>query len=285
MMRAFTIVELLVVVAIIVLLLALLAPALDKAVYQAVLAQCAAQQRNIAGSTTLYAASNRRFYPSNIKRRADYLMPNHIGSEIEIYREMDLRPILKSFISARSWVDPFCDPVNLSEEASDVTTMAASSFNYWAGFLYTGRRGGSGMLKIGDRLGWRDEGPGVPPHDDTAALMVSDCNDIHADTVYINSAHPDSEGVLRNWKLQNASVAEYFYTWSIWADSDGEGRTPRGQVDLNFAYDDGSVLRHIGVSGDFNRGPLESSDGTIFHGAPWHADSNAANAYRFVAIR
>src|SRR5207253_2093486 len=50
--NGFTLIELLVVVTVIVALLAMLAPALDKAVYQAELAVCAANLRTIASAAT-----------------------------------------------------------------------------------------------------------------------------------------------------------------------------------------------------------------------------------------
>src|SRR5687767_12600186 len=61
--KAFSLVELLVVVTIITVLMALLAPAMDQAIYQAELAVCGANQRTTAGAVTLYAAGNKRSYP------------------------------------------------------------------------------------------------------------------------------------------------------------------------------------------------------------------------------
>lgn len=62
--RAFTLLELLVVVTIIVVLLALLAPALDKAVSQAQLTQCAARHHGLVNIFSLWAAENKRKFPS-----------------------------------------------------------------------------------------------------------------------------------------------------------------------------------------------------------------------------
>ena len=60
---AFTLVELLVVVALIVILVALMAPALDTAIDRAVRTRCAAQQRALITVFTTYAADQRRRYP------------------------------------------------------------------------------------------------------------------------------------------------------------------------------------------------------------------------------
>jgi prepilin-type N-terminal cleavage/methylation domain-containing protein len=61
--QAFSLVELLVVITIIVVLLALLTPALHKAIYQAALARCAANQRGVGQAAIQYAMNSRRFYP------------------------------------------------------------------------------------------------------------------------------------------------------------------------------------------------------------------------------
>src|SRR5688500_3053707 len=65
-MRAFTLIELLVVITIIVVLLSMLTPALDRAIYQAELAVCAANQDAIAGAVVVYAAGHRRMYPYRV---------------------------------------------------------------------------------------------------------------------------------------------------------------------------------------------------------------------------
>ncbi len=60
---AFTLVELLVVVAIIVVLLAMLTPALDKAISSAQLAVCLSNQHAIGNGLTFYLNEHKRYYP------------------------------------------------------------------------------------------------------------------------------------------------------------------------------------------------------------------------------
>src|ERR1041384_5038401 len=60
----FTLVELLVVISIIVVLLALLTPAIDRAIYQADLATCAARQSSTAKNLSIYAMDPRLYSPS-----------------------------------------------------------------------------------------------------------------------------------------------------------------------------------------------------------------------------
>src|SRR5687768_392095 len=93
--RAFTIVELLVVITIIVVLLALLAPALDRAIYQAELAVCGANQRGIASGVGTYAMSYRRNYPNRfLDANGGYMAGElyHMGDAF------DDRPMLTPFI-------------------------------------------------------------------------------------------------------------------------------------------------------------------------------------------
>jgi prepilin-type N-terminal cleavage/methylation domain-containing protein len=59
----FTLIELLVVVTIIVILLALLAPAMDKAIYEAEMVVCQANLRGVATGASMYTADQKRFYP------------------------------------------------------------------------------------------------------------------------------------------------------------------------------------------------------------------------------
>src|ERR1051325_11645311 len=60
---AFTLIELLVVITIIVVLLALLAPAVDKAIYQAELAVCETNLHGIGAGGIIYTQDFKRRYP------------------------------------------------------------------------------------------------------------------------------------------------------------------------------------------------------------------------------
>src|SRR5688500_17775374 len=77
--RGFTVVELLVVVTIVVMLLALLAPALDKAVYQAELTMCAARLKAHATSATVYAVDHRRRYLDRAAKHAPSFRPDYLA--------------------------------------------------------------------------------------------------------------------------------------------------------------------------------------------------------------
>ena len=115
----FTLIELMVVVTIIVILLALLAPGLDRAIYQADLAVCAAQLRTIATGAILYTQSNKRFYPWRPCR-----LSNGSNRPIDLYfgfnqlHQDDDRLVLKQFIAINKTLnDPFVQKIDL--EGSD----------------------------------------------------------------------------------------------------------------------------------------------------------------------
>ena len=97
----FTLVELLVVIAVIVILLALLAPALDSAIYQAELAVCGSSQPGIGAEVTTYAASHKRAYPGAARVKglnAQALNEWYDGS-------YDLRVAMEGYLSVESFAD------------------------------------------------------------------------------------------------------------------------------------------------------------------------------------
>src|ERR1051325_11164724 len=101
--RGFTLVELMVVVTIIAILLALLSPAMDKAMYQAELAACGAQQRGTATGVPAYALSYARHYPDRpFVEVGQVELPKLSGpSAWNALDQWDDRPKLKSVMSLR----------------------------------------------------------------------------------------------------------------------------------------------------------------------------------------
>ena len=252
---AFTIVELLVVITIIVVLLALLAPAMDRAIYQAELTVCAANKDALASATVQYAMNHRRFYPYRKlveefgRGQSHQLHRNPNASDMKLFQ---------SFLSINDNLqDPLVRPVDLTmitgttdSNTSDVVsgqvpqhTWIYSSIAYWAGWRYTEPTGLKGMRKLGDGIEWDGH---------TYRMIVSDHDMVAMTQTNVQSKHPDADGVMYNQVLQNELAFDYYstarLTYSTWTANLGIWR--RGPIDMNVAFDDGSVRRYNAVPAD-----------------------------------
>src|ERR1041385_1150574 len=146
---AFTLIELLVVVTIIVLLLALLAPALDRAIYQAELAVCGARQHSIATAAILYTTDHKGFYPSRPENYAwDALFMKHPNTNPKwptndgttADRPFDLRPMFQPYTSLQAFWDPMSPKISLDESDNDkqggATGIRGDAYIYSNYFVY-----------------------------------------------------------------------------------------------------------------------------------------------------
>ena len=263
MNRGFTLIELLVVVTIIVVLLALLAPAMDKAIYQAELAVCAANQRAIAASAVIYAMNHQRSYPYRQGVREDVVWPaaaiyngsgtfqvfaNIVqpgtGTNATIY---DDRPMLRSFLSLNGHLNDRLTG-KLDYEISDADAHNYSTYNLWFGYQFWEQgKPFPGMRKIGDRLHYQNVRGGLNQPLWRLDILASDrdtANNVaNPDERTAQSSHADQEARMRNLVLQNQDwVAGMKFVASFWTSGRG-----RGPVDLNYASQDGSVARYLRV--------------------------------------
>lgn len=87
-LHAFTLVEMLVVISIIALLIAILLPTLNKARYNARLAMCAAQLRQLTQALNTYAIDHRSWYPHPDRWREGHLLPFTRTYELSTYGPM-----------------------------------------------------------------------------------------------------------------------------------------------------------------------------------------------------
>lgn len=115
----------------------------------------------------------------------------------------------------------------------------------WFGFGY---RGQQGMMRLGDRTTGRSSDGVVRRFD----VLCSDRDVMQfANQNRTQTGHPDAEDITRKIVLQNGQLDlevsgtgadSLKMTASMWA-----AVRPRGEVELNFAYQDGSVRRFDGV--------------------------------------
>jgi prepilin-type N-terminal cleavage/methylation domain-containing protein len=241
----FTLVELLVVVTIIVVLLAVLAPALSKSVYAAQLVKCATNYRFLANGSWNYAQDNKKRYPFRdlplppegtdwpLGVQAHKLTHPTTGSGD--VRGYDLRPMLRPYVKIDDvFNDPLCVPLNYdNRDAAATTTSIYTSIFYWAGWYYYDRTSGSymrGMFKVGDRFDAYDEHDTAPRRILSLDVIAGDIDCTSGGTGW--NSHPDF-----------ATNYNRVYEGAEWIESNWIGRPQRAPVDLNFAYQDGSVLR------------------------------------------
>jgi prepilin-type N-terminal cleavage/methylation domain-containing protein len=264
--RAFTLVELLVVITIIVILLALLTPALDQAIYQAELATCGARLKGIAGGVSLYAVDYQRKYPHRPGASGDPgFKPNniYIGNAWEDVREdnpqfgradQDDRVSLQGYLSVNGHLNDPLSPAEVDFEGSAAQTQIEVSYHLWFGWQYHVGVRERGMFKVGDRFEW------TPPTAEGAArtytfdFLASDVDGMDAATENGSTiaGHADSDGRLVPGVLEDGAPiggvrnsGTLQYTYSRW-DS---GPTPagRGTIDVNFVSSDTSVRRYMKV--------------------------------------
>jgi prepilin-type N-terminal cleavage/methylation domain-containing protein len=259
--RAFTLIELLVVITIIVVLLALLAPALDKAIYQAGLAVCAGGNlKTIGSSVTLYAFDHRRNYPYRSAIRhpdANWQAMQTSAPDPRPTPPPDDRVLLRRYFPINKTLNDPLGPDEVDYEDTDIDTFVFSSYGLWFGWRYQYEnnnpaaappRVGAGMFKLGDRFSWGDE---------RFDVLASDHDRIYFSTNdYTLNSHPDADGILTPLIWQDR---DYFtggsaglkMTLSLWGNMSAAGQ--RGATDMNVATADGAVRRHAGVEWNASR--------------------------------
>lgn len=234
----FTLIELLVVITIIVVLLAMLAPAMDRAVYQAQLATCAARIDAVCGSVMTYAVANRRTYPPHAFSSANKLKENLTGAD-------PFRPILRSFVSINASMNDPLAPRVLDLDRSPAEAVIGS-YMLWFGWGFDGEQK---MRRIGDR--WTLTAPAAPPAPETVdrfSVLVSD-NAASVDPRFVRACHPNTdEGnslgteYADNERVWATAGAPSSYTFSSWAGNVADIKALR--MDLNHGFEDGSVRRY-----------------------------------------
>jgi len=243
MARAFSLVELLVVITILVVLLALLMPALDQAIYQAELARCGANTRGIAQGATIYSADYRRFYPHRpgVEPAGNAWHPHKIWSGSGTAQ--DDRPIIRDYISVNGLLlDPLEQEVDLANSRTGSQTYAG--YFLWYGYRYAGH---AGIKKIGDRLAWRETGANGQAIDHRFEYLASDMDDIRLNNGNTFNSHPDNAGTLVSKVYQDTGAADVGLeipagNWTL-ARWESSGGSRRGGTDMNYAAADGSVTR------------------------------------------
>lgn len=232
----FTLIELLVVITIIVVLLAMLAPALDKAIYEAELTVCGAKLRGLGGGLVTYAMGYQRRYPQRtglvgggrrcIELRITWWPDGPLGGA-----NGDDRPFLQPLIPINVTLNcPLTKAVDL--ETTDPASQIYSPYARWYSWRFGQQKG---MFKLGDRFEYGGE---------RFRVLASDCESVSG-MDSIQAAHPDKDGILTSVAQQNAPAGFLDRTWTFsrWEVA-AAGNLKRGTMDRNFLYEDLSVSRY-----------------------------------------
>jgi len=262
--RAFTIVELLVVVTVIMVLLALLLPAMSRAVVQAQLVVCQASNlRTIAEACNLYATDNQRTYPNNRPENYawDALFLKHPNANY------DLRPLFRPYIPLPDplmiFSDPLAGQIDFSDEAN---TANGGNVHIYANYrIYSGwgvgdipgyQRGYRKLRRMGDAFEFDDDDcNSSAPIRYRFPILATDIEQTgyHG---WTTSSHPDQLGLSRFVRYQNepqqptlfsAMGFGFHQTISFW---EIVGEIQAKDVVANYAYTDGSVIRYSNVKYD-----------------------------------
>ena len=229
--RAFTLVELLVVITVILVMLALLVPAMEKAIYQSELAVCAARLHAVGVGTISYAIDHRRYYPIRPAAMIGTIEPYMIAR-----REHDIRPIVGGHIDLKQLNDPLCVQVDL--QGAKQGSLIWASYNMWFGWGYEINPSESVMRRMGDRFTYKNS---------SFNLLASDM-DIRRNG--FQGSHPDADGLMSLFSMQDeqfepaqaATALGEVGTRSWWIMTSQNPR--RGLIDMNTLADDASVKRY-----------------------------------------
>ena len=244
---AFTLIELLVVVTIIVVLLALLTPVLDKAIHQADLAVCAANQRAIAMGALGYAADAQRFYP---QRNAIDVYAGK-GQDVKI-TDADDRARMRQIMGVNGALNDPLAPRKLPYDSA-ASTYVSAPFGFWFGYRFTGEKG---MRRVGDRWTYALSSDTQRTDARTYSLLVTDQLENFQGTAY--AVHSDEEGLMTEEVFDSQSYMDVYGTSNppgaaagyaltegatfTMARRIGSGLVPL-YFDIHGASDDGSVQR------------------------------------------
>jgi len=228
---AFSLVELLVVVAILAVVLAILAPSLHKAKYLARLATCASNLHQVGIGVNSYCASANGHYPY---RKVSFCSnPRHSNLK---YAGTDDRPMLRPYFP----INFLCCPLSPLEGHSDLDTSMRthvhSTYEMYFGSAVVRDDPETHLLRKSDRVVYNGH---------TFRILAADLDWDYQSISQQQCSHPDDERLL-HFEHRDSHLAsqDNTHTMAHWWNA----VHVRGRIDRNFLYANGSVRRMGGLS-------------------------------------
>jgi prepilin-type N-terminal cleavage/methylation domain-containing protein len=248
--HGFTLVELLVVVAILSLLLALLLPSLGKAKYQAKVAVCKSSMRQLTLGLVTYATENNNYYPSTGTIRSNGNPWDQAMNSLD--NGVNVRPLIRPYWagegSTRTRLEQCTVAPDLEEQgASDHTTSYLFYFNFsrtrFNAPLYS-----QAMLRV-------DELFKVNQSDEWGVKTLI------ADVLVQYAAHPYRNQVVNHHGL-NTQFAEHNHWYLRYAYRTPQYSDLYPRASANYALQDGSVVEYT-VDDDTTEGFVKTGNQLI----------------------
>jgi|GEM_PF-1883560 len=258
--KAFTLVELLVVISIIALLIGILIPVLSNVFYTTRTTQCTSRLKQIGIAATAAAVDNNQKYPHKVGPIKDrYLNP----ADGEYYRwdqkpwsiksksRWDYIPLIEPYVSDVSEIF-VCPHIDYDWKKNYNPSTNATIIPYAIYWGVYGNAVKKPMVKLGE--GWgpgnATDGGGITQESSRYHVLASD--HMRLGTSYGVNKYPDGSSFSGPKSMGNHPPAkgDYFYAKS--PDGNGSGyvfdQTTNGNA--NYVYDDGSVQMHSQINRD-----------------------------------
>lgn len=224
---AFTLIELLVVIGLLTVLIALLLPALRRARYQARMAVCTSNLRQVGVAMFAYARENNGWYPYRQCAQAGYNEPYWLAQPGGV---VDDRPMFRRYFQTTSFL--MCP---LIPDAFDIDSVrgkaVAAGYELWGGTQWQLADQRTMMFRVGQRPLFNGK---------RFAVLAADIERWPASYFRkINTSHPDFQKLVPMVSSPDDNYAfDPVAALAMWHNPNGY---ERGPMDRNFLMDDGSV--------------------------------------------